>query len=98
MKYLALIAATALAGTAAHADHHAQPEDVERQEMPSTEETQTYDGDNSYTATQPPPANDGSAVLGAALMSNFQVQTRADYPVCDRQTRDNCVQRRDPGY
>lgn len=105
-KQIALIAAAAMS-TAAYADHHEtqqhdeaqQENDVDFESMPDTEETSTYDGPDSYTEGQPPPAEDhGTTRPLAGLLADYRPQVRSDYPVCSRDIRDNCVQRRDPGY
>ncbi|MBC2777306.1 hypothetical protein [Parasphingopyxis marina] len=110
MKKIALIAAM-MAGTAAFATPPAQQGDMQVENEPQTQlpndpyegyeglggpdETQVYDGPDSYTPSQPPPVESGAAIRSQAV-ATFQPRVRTDYPTCSESIRDNCAQSYDP--
>ena len=98
-KTIALVAAIGLA-SAAYGQTTAQPATDDAAELiplPETTKTQTYDGPNSAGAPGQPAPTDADAKLTAAE-GRYTAQTRGEYPFCSATVRDNCRQRRDPGY
>ena len=97
MKLIALTAAAALTvSTAAYADHHMQTDDG-LIPLGNSPQTETYDGPNSRGAPGQPAPTDSEAKT-ESVFATYQASTRADYPFCSATVRDNCRQRRDPGY
>ena len=96
-KTIAICAAIGLT-SAAYADNHMQDDGTAEQDMPTTQETQVYDGPDSSTPGQPAPAGNWRSILRSQSMASFTANARTDYPTCTREVRDNCKQARDPGY
>ncbi|NNC73802.1 MAG: hypothetical protein HKN78_13135 [Sphingomonadaceae bacterium] len=96
MKIIALTAAAALTmGSAAYAY---QPADNDRLiPLPSTSNTENYDGPNSRGAPGQPAPTDADARLTSPA-GTYSATARTEYPFCSATVRDNCRQRRDPGY
>ena len=94
MKILLFAASAAALGTAAMATEPTAVDDPKA--MPDSAETTIYDGPDSYTPSQPPPAGSEGQVL-AQRLDTYQPMARDSYPVCSTEIRDNCVQRNDPG-
>ncbi len=98
-KTLALTAAAGLAAAlsgAAWADNHAMQE-PDLIPLGTSAQTETYDGPNTTTAPgQPAPLETDARTNSPG--DGYNPATRSDYPFCSEEVRDNCRQRRDPGY
>ncbi len=97
MKIIALTAAAALTlGSAAHA-YQDEPDDDRLIPLGTSANTQTYDGPNSEGAPGQPAPEAGSSQLTASF-ATYSATQRTEYAFCSETVRDNCRQRRDPGY
>lgn len=97
MKIIALTAAAALTmGSAAYAY---QPADDDEGLIPlgTSTNTEVYDGPNSTGAPGQPAPTDADTRLTSPA-GTYSATARTEYPFCSATVRDNCRQRRDPGY